>query len=133
MISKKLRKPREQRLKTFLVPKLRRISRMWTDKIEARKLARREVEIGKTKKGAPKFKVMYECQKCFKLKDKHETQMDHIDPVVGIKGFTNWEDYINRLFCGIENFMCLCEQCHSEKTLKENEQRKKNGKDKKRN
>jgi 5-methylcytosine-specific restriction endonuclease McrA len=52
-------------------------------------------------------------------------QLDHIDPVVPIEGFSTWDEYIERLFCEEDNFRALCEGCHGKKSRKENKQRKK--------
>lgn len=127
-------KTRPEKIKSFLVPKLRRISRMWPDKITARKLARRVVEIGKTKKGKPKFKVKYECNLCHNIFEKHDTQADHILPVVDpITGYVDIATYIDRLLAPPEGYQIICSSCHDNKTSKENIIRKQNGKDKRSN
>ena len=38
--------------------------------------------------------------------------VDHIDPVVPNIGFTSYDDYINRLFCEMNNLRLLCKKCH---------------------
>jgi hypothetical protein len=44
--------------------------------------------------------------------------------VVDVKvGFTSWDDFIERLYCGKENLQVLCKECHDKKTLKEKKQR----------
>jgi hypothetical protein len=57
-------------------------------------------------------------------------KVDHIDPVVPIEGFTNFDDYIRRMFCIKEGFQVLCDECHDKKTIQEKgmrtEHRKKN-------
>lgn len=96
-------------LRHFLVNKLRRISYQWPSRKEAIKKSR--VARGK-----------YKCAICegqdFGPKD---IQLDHIDPVIDPhKGFTNWDDYINRLFCATEGYQTLCRVCHSAKSHLEN-------------
>lgn len=65
----------------------------------------------------------YECNECkgvFKLKETHG---DHLEPVINPHtGFTNWDDYIRRLFLGREQRLCI--QCHKQKTQAENSIRK---------
>ena len=53
--------------------------------------------------------------------------VDHIDPILSIdKGFTNWDDYINSMFCSADNLQVLCHICNKEKTQDENKKRRKN-------
>ncbi len=115
-------------LYTWLVPKLRQIARIWPGKNIARDLAKEKVHIGFYKNGNPEYKVMYRCSSCKELFDVKETHMDHITPVVGPEGFTNWEDYITRMFSNPDNFQCLCLICHGFKSDQENKERKENRK-----
>jgi hypothetical protein len=52
--------------------------------------------------------------------------LDHVEPVVSLKGFTNWEDYVQRMFPNIDGipnpkgFQILCNLCHDNKSLNEN-------------
>jgi hypothetical protein len=96
-------------LRYFLVNKLRRMSYSWPPRKEAIKRAR--VSRGK-----------YKCATCegqdFGPKD---IQVDHIIPVINPHtGFTDWNDFIERLFCGVEGFSVKCKVCHDAKTLTEN-------------
>lgn len=103
-------------LKKFLVPKLRRASLYWPARNEALKAAR--IERG-----------FYKCSMCNKAFGRKEVHADHIVPVVDVKiGFTNWDEYINSLFCSIDNYQILCSYCHSIKSNIENEMRKQNKK-----
>jgi 5-methylcytosine-specific restriction endonuclease McrA len=100
-------------LKHFLTNKLRRISYQWPPRKAAIVAAR--VSRGK-----------YKCASCegenFGPKD---IQLDHIIPVVDEEiGWTDWNTYIERLFCDEENFQCLCRPCHAAKTFFEQEIRK---------
>ena len=56
--------------------------------------------------------------------------VDHIQPIVDpTLGFTNWNDFILRLYCEIDNLQILCRECHKKKsdeeTLLAKERRKK--------
>lgn len=117
-------------LHSWLIPKLRHLSRYWVGKTIARDNAKVYIEIGTFKNGKPKMSPRYRCAECDrqgikKLYEEHETQMDHIKPVVDIKGFNNWDDYVKGLFCEPSNYQCLCTMHHDEKTKKENLYRKK--------
>lgn len=117
---------REQRIKSTVIPALRNRSRYWKDKQEARKLAKRKIQIGLTLKGKPKYKTVWECASCGKFCDKGESQMDHINAVVDPSvGWVNYDTFIDRLFAPPEGWQCLCLKCHSDKTEKENKIREK--------
>ena len=100
--------------KTWLTSGLRRMSYRWPARSEALKLGR--VERG-----------MYKCAQCLSTYPKQEIKLDHIQPVVNVAtGFTNWDDFIDRLFCEAEGYQILCNQCHDTKTMIEDEMRKLN-------
>jgi len=97
---------------TFAKGALRRASLMWKPINECRVNARRE-------------RGKYECAMCHDLFGPKEVQIDHVHPVIDlIKGFTTWDDYIERLFCDVENLACLCKTCHAAKTASEVQMRK---------
>jgi 5-methylcytosine-specific restriction endonuclease McrA len=65
-------------------------------------------------------RAQWQCQQCRQIfpssKDLHG---DHILPVVDPDtGFTNFEDYINKLFLG--EIQALCKECHKQKSESEN-------------
>ena len=70
----------------------------WPPRAECLKLAR--VERGK-----------YQCAHCECIFKKIE------------HGFVDWNTYIERLFCPVENFQALCRVCHSAKTIQEDAMR----------
>lgn len=91
-------------LKRFLIPQLRRATYRWAPRNQALVLAR--VERG-----------LYQCAMCKEQFKKEEIAIDHIDPVVSTKeGWTNWNDYVQRMLPPVEGFQILCEQCHDSKT-----------------
>lgn len=109
---KKSRRKKEVNLKTWLTPKLRRLSYQWPPRKETKRA-------GKVSRGR------YKCAAC--EEDFHYSQisLDHVDPVIDPEaGFTDWQDYITRLFCSMEGFQILCHQCHDIKTELENDLRK---------
>lgn len=61
---------------------------------------------------------LYRCVICNNLTDK--PKIDHINPVVALEGFKDWDTYINNLFCDETNLQCLCDDCHKLKTKEEN-------------
>jgi len=100
-MSKKEKKPNRN---TFVKGLLRRGSFHWKPRNEALKLAR--VERGK-----------YKCAMCEELFGPREIQLDHIHPVIDPrKGFTTWDDYIERLYPYEEGWQTLCISCHDNKT-----------------
>jgi hypothetical protein len=50
--------------------------------------------------------------------------MDHIEPIVGEKGFTTWDDYINRMFVEESGWQAICRTCHTAKTNEEAQTRR---------
>lgn len=101
--------------------------------------------VKRTQKAAPST---YQCEKCniyvyeglseTKMKEhgktldaeiiKGKVHIDHIAPVIPINGFKNtewdWNEFMSNLFCDKTNLQVLCEECHKEKTMYENELRK---------
>jgi hypothetical protein len=106
----------EARFMSFIKSALRGASRKWNPISVVQKEAR-------TSRG------MYKCASCqnnvpntIKVgrKRKQNVFVDHIEPVVDPKtGFTNWEDYINRLFSEKNNLQLLCGECHDKKSMNE--------------
>lgn len=90
----------------WLLPYLRKASRYWPPKIEAKRKSR--ISGG-----------VHLCASCQKAKHSIDINMDHIRPVGGLgKGETIAEPFM-RLFCLVEGWQALCEKCHKEKTSKE--------------
>jgi hypothetical protein len=96
----------ETKRKQFVTSSLRRASLRWYARSECLKLAR--VERG-----------LYKCSMCEGLYKQREIDIDHIKPVVSLQGFTNWDDFINRLLCRPEELQALCKSCHFSKSLVE--------------
>ena len=102
-----VKKKKPQNRATFVKGILRRGSFHWKARNEALVAAR--VSRGK-----------YMCKTCGDLFGPKEVDLDHNEPVIDPKrGFTTWDDYIERLYCDVENFSVLCKSCHSAKTCQE--------------
>lgn len=66
----------------------------------------------------------YRCACCkgdFSAKD---VQVNHIETVVPLDGFTTWDEFISRLFCEQDKLNVLCKPCHALVTKEENSIRK---------
>lgn len=82
--------------------------------------------------------VRYKCAECGKLFMRTEVAVDHVDPVIPLdKEFTNWDEFVGRLFCNEDNLQVLCSykikdkhkhgdelSCHHKKTQQERALRK---------
>lgn len=72
----------------------------------------------------PRGGAMFICNHCGLCFSRKEVQVDHIEPVIPIdREVKDWNEYISRLFCGIENLQVLCKECHQIKTNREREER----------
>jgi len=101
------------KLKAFLINALRRASYRWP----GRYLAAKRTHIGRNQ---------YFCENCGVIYPKKETQMDHIVPIVDPEiGWVDLDVYADRMYCDESGWQRLCLTCHSEKTSKENQVRKK--------
>ncbi len=113
----------EARFKSFVTSALRAASRRWPPKYAALKAAFVGKQVN-AKTG--KMAMHYKCAECKKLYVAADVQVDHIKPVVDPKkGFVSWDDFINRIFCEIENLQVMCKPCHKIKTDQEKLERKK--------
>jgi len=111
----------EARFKSFITSALRSAHSKWGPKAAAKKKAW-------VKRG------VYKCEECGKegpatLPPKpgnkrrlNNAAVDHVTPVVDPEvGFTNWDEYVERMFIEEDGYQILCWSCHSDKT---NEERK---------
>ncbi len=121
----------EAEFRAMIMSALREKSRWWKPKTRA--VARTRIRKG-----------IYKCESCWaewpwklpplpwKKRKRNNADADHIKPVIPIEGFKtnvflwyNWTKVIERLFVEESWYKTLCYECHSYKTKKENEARKK--------
>lgn len=107
----------EGRFNSFVTSTLRSGARRWAPKYETLNAAKTEKKINvKTGRLAQHF----ECNICKNEFTQKDMEVDHIKPVVDPKkGFTTWDDFIDKLFCEKENLQAICKPCHKIKTIKE--------------
>lgn len=104
------------KVKSFVISGLRRLSYRWPGRYLALKASNRG-------------RNQYVCAMCPEgtLHPRKAIQLDHIVPIVDpIIGWTNFDDFITRMFVEQDGFQSLCRTHHAEKTLHENSIRKAN-------
>lgn len=112
----------DKKLKNKITAALRKLSYQWEVRGQVLDASKSRECVGKYKNGKDKFLNMYKCNMCQKKFPSGEVQVDHKEPVIDPKvGFINWDTYITRLFCAIENLQVLCKRCHNIKTKRENQ------------
>ena len=110
----------EAKFQSFIKNQLRNATRKWAPISDCLKAAR-------TKRG------FYECAGCkedvptTKLEGRKRNKnvfVDHIEPIVPVTGWVNWDSCIDRMFCEGDNLQLLCKNCHDDKSKEEAGQRK---------
>lgn len=108
----------EARFNSFIKSGLRQTSNRWAP-------------IHNIKKKARVSRGLYECECCGAhvpptvregKKRVKNIFVDHIEPIIDpAKGFTTWDECIERMFCEEDGLQLLCKTCHDEKTKEERE------------
>lgn len=109
----------EARWKSFIVSALRKASSRYPPKFKTLDAAK---TLKKVNPSTGRIAQHYKCAICQKDFTQKEVQVDHKQPVVGPDGFTSWDDYVNRMFCEVDNLQVLCKECHGTKTKLERSQ-----------
>ena len=110
----------QQKVKQFAINALRKASYRWLPRSQALRLSVVEEGEYNIKIDNDRSRKKYQCAHCWGIFRAKEINVDHIDPVVDPeKGFTNFDDYIERMFCEIKGFQILCKECHDIKTAEE--------------
>lgn len=65
----------------------------------------------------------YECNRCHQHFPAKEVEVNHIQPVVPISGWTSWDETIERMFCEAPGLEVCCKVCHKLITKQENVER----------
>ena len=112
----------EAKFRSFVISALRAASRRWPVKWAVLK----DAFAGKSlNRKTGKLAQHYRCAHCRANFPAADVVVDHINPVVDtMKGFTTWDEYVERMFVEAEGLQVLCKGCHKEKTATERKERK---------
>lgn len=113
----------DAKFRGWIISLLRRGTIRWPPRNQC--LANAKTKKKKNKK-TNRLAQHYRCNGCKKEFPLREVCVDHIQPVVSTKeGFTDFDRYIERMYCSIEGLQVLCKTCHDEKSAEERKKRKK--------
>ena len=99
---------------SFIRSALRQKSRWWKPITECKMKARRPYK-GPNKRQ----KFEYQCNQCKDWFPDKKINVDHICPAGSLNSAQDLPDFIERLFCEVDNLQVLCEKCHNIKTKSE--------------
>lgn len=82
---------------------------------------RREVpKYNKDGTRAKRDAVQYLCAVCQEWVSSTKIEVDHIEPVIDPSvGFVDWNTYVERIDCDVDNLRPICTTCHKNKTAQE--------------
>ena len=108
--------------KGWIVSLLRRGTMRFPPRNDALRAAKTEKKIN-TLTG--RMAQHYECCSCKEQFTAKGVVVDHVEPVIPVGvGFTTWDEYIERMFCPVDNLQVLCGTCHDVKSKEERQLRK---------
>jgi 5-methylcytosine-specific restriction endonuclease McrA len=96
---------------SFIRSALRQKSRWWKPISEAKAKAKRPYK-GPLKRQ----KFEYQCNQCKNWFPDKKINVDHICPAGSLNSAQDLPDFIERLFCEVDNLQVLCTDCHDKKT-----------------
>ena len=70
-----------------------------------------------------KHRYEYKCAECMKWFKGNEVQVDHIKPAGSLKEYADIPQFVENLFCEVDNLQLLCKECHKAKTAAERKAR----------
>lgn len=83
-------------------------------------------KLDESRKQVPRYKkdgsrakkdfVHRQCEVCQEWVSASKIDVDHIDPVITQEGFIDWNTFVARVDCPIENLQRICDTCHNKKT-----------------
>jgi 5-methylcytosine-specific restriction endonuclease McrA len=114
----------EARWVSFVKGVLRAGSNKWPPKWECKRAARTERGVYKCE-GFARSRHTVPASIVVKGKRQNNIFVDHVAPIVGGNGFTSWDDFIEGLYCEVDNLQVLCKECHDAKSKAERTLRKK--------
>ncbi len=100
---------------TFIRNSLRRRSMVWKPISICRERAKRPFTGTSTRQ-----KWEYQCNICKRWFKSTEIVVDHIIPVGSLNNAQDLPNFVEGLFCEIDNLQCLCKNCHDRKSVIDN-------------
>ena len=94
---------------------LRRVSSRGWKPIQQTKLNNKRKYVGDNKRQ----KFEYKCNVCKKWFPDKEIAVDHIKPVGSLKSALDLPEFVENLFCELENLQTICSTCHNIKSNNE--------------
>jgi 5-methylcytosine-specific restriction endonuclease McrA len=99
---------------SFIRSGLRQKSRFWKPITQCKMKSRRAYK-GPLKRQ----KFEYQCAECSSWFPDKKINVDHIKPAGSLRSSNDLGEFIERLFCEIDNLQVLCTECHNVKTQNE--------------
>jgi 5-methylcytosine-specific restriction endonuclease McrA len=99
----------------FIRNSLRRRSIVWKPISLCRDKAKRAYKGPNTRQ-----KWEYQCNVCKKWFKGTEIDVDHIKPVGSLNNAQDLPNFVESLFCEVDNLQCICKDCHKDKSLIDN-------------
>lgn len=99
---------------SFIRSGLRQKSRWWKPIAQCKQKAKRAYK-GPLKRQ----KFEYQCNSCKNWFAEKNIQVDHIVPAGSLISAKDLPQFVETLFCEVDNLQVLCTDCHLEKTNKE--------------
>ena len=94
---------------------LRRGTITWYRRTQCVNRTRIQKNIGFLKNGKQKLKWFYYCDKCQREFDSPDSlEVDHIKEIGPFDG--DFNTFIERMYCPLDNLQNLCSECHQRKT-----------------
>lgn len=98
-------------LNSYIFAGLGKVWMWWPERLAVKKRCKIEGKTG-----------WFRCELC--KSEVERLDIDHIQPVVPVSGFTTWDAYIAARFVTAEKLQGICRACHSLKTKAENKKRR---------
>lgn len=118
-----MRKPEDPKERNFIKGAMRRVF----SRSDLRRQALEKVRIHHRDLNRPRVIKWGWCMDCGLIEPLYKMQVDHLEPLIEVNKSLedySWDAIVDRLWCSVDNLRPLCKSCHSDKTKKENKERR---------